>query len=1059
MSYAARKKITHSLLKQLQKQGYQAPDNIVGDGRNSLEEVILKRQFLRALRRTNPGFSPNTYMQILDTVENLATTDLLACNEAFHRMLTYGVPITLQKGQEQRGDLLWLIDFTTPWKNDFSVMSPFLVKNNTSYKRFDVVLFINGIPLVLVELETRNRNSLALQASYLQLQSYQEELKTLFAYNSLLVISNGVEAKIGTIGSDFSRFITWKSKSTEELQTTPANPLKSLVRGALEQTTLLDLIQNFIVFETKGENYTADHIGNNRTHKKIAAYYQYYAVNKATASCRRASGFLSEKPSLNQALQIHSSRQYGFIPQIKSPYCNQKAGIIWHTQGSGKSLSMIFLTAKLIQILNNPSIVILTDRNDLDEQLFACFVACRQILRQLPKQAQSRKHLQKLLQVASGGITLTTIHKFYPTQGNQLECLSKRRNIIVIADEAHRSHYGFHGRTIYTKDSQGNTTSNVSYGFAKYLRDALPCATFIGFTATPIESKDINTPAVFGDYIDIYDVSKSISDGTTVPIYYENRAAHIPLAAPTRELDQLSNNTANLTFKTFVGETERMRKIAKDILTHFYHRKEVMQGKGMIVCASRKIAVSLYQEIISLRPSWHSNDFRKGQIKVVITVGKNDSPEITKHRSNKLERKLLASRMRTPNDELALVIVCDMWLTGFDSPCLHTMYIDKPMQGHNLMQAITRVNRIFQDKPAGLIVDYLGISNDLQETLTFYTKQNKNNNFAFEQEQAVAHFLQEREIVHDLLQGFPWQDKDPQQILPAQEFILSLENGRTRFLQTMLALSKAYSLATPHPTVLAYREEIAFLETLKFRLVALSAPQGSPKRPSQNHVIQQLVRQTLAQENNLDIFATVATDKPYELLLSQDVLHKLSTMEHTNLALEVLHTILQQEIASYTTLYVYQGKSLAKALKTCINKYYEQTTTAKKTLGELLLLADKLNNFSKQAAKMQISTWEYALYVVILSPTSSDRVVSQDLAKKLAILLTEKIKENTKQNWLYKENVRAKLRVTIKRTLRKFDYPLHQKQSCLTSIIQQVERIAERLAIENESNRSKNPHV
>ena len=750
---------TIELLEQLGYQYIYAPD-IAHDGerpeRNSYEDVLLTERLRNAIRRINPKIPVDSQNEALKEILRINSPELLANNETFHRMLTEGINVSYQKEGNQRGDLVWLIDFKNPENNEFIVANQFTVIENGNNKRPDVILFVNGIPLVVIELKNPADENATVKSAFKQLQTYKATIPGLFAYNGFMVISDGLEAKAGTLSSGMSRFMAWRSADGKEEASNLVSQLETLINGMLNKETLLDLIRHFIVFEKSKKEDAKTEIVTITTVKKLAAYHQYYAVNRAVESTLRATGYqLQSGTSVSMALE--PPEDYGLAGVKTQPKGDRKGGVVWHTQGSGKSLSMVFYTGKIVLALDNPTVLVITDRNDLDDQLFDTFAASTQLLRQEPKQAENRDDLKEKLKVASGGVIFSTIQKFQPDNGNVYETLSERENIVVIADEAHRTQYGFQAKTIDDKDEQGNVVGKKTvYGFAKYMRDALPNATYVGFTGTPIESTDVNTPAVFGNYIDVYDIAQAVDDGATVRIYYESRLAKVNLSDEGKQLvedldDELDQEDLTNTQKAkakwtqleaLIGSENRIERIAKDIVNHFEQRQEVFDGKGMIVSMSRRIAADLYEAIIAIRPDWHSEEMDKGAIKVVMTSASSDGPKIAKHYTTKEQRKALSDRMKDPEDELKLVIVRDMWLTGFDVPCLHTMYIDKPMKGHNLMQAIARVNRVYLDKPGGLIVDYLGIASDLKNALSFYSDAGGKGDPTILQEQAVELMLE-----------------------------------------------------------------------------------------------------------------------------------------------------------------------------------------------------------------------------------------------------------------------------------------------------------------------------
>jgi type I restriction enzyme R subunit len=724
-------------IERLENEGYSyrygptiAPDGQTPQ-RASFADVLLPGRLGAAIARLNPTVPPAARLDALRQLQRLNAPDLIANNEAFHRLLTEGIPVTSQQDGHPRGDLVWLVDFAQPQNNDYLVVNQFTVVSagsTTVTKRPDVVLFINGLPLVVVELKNAADEKATVKTAFKQVQTYKATIPSLLTYNALLVISDGLEARAGSLSAGFSRFLVWKT-ADGLIEASPLIPqLETLIRGLLNPTTLLDLIRHFTVFEKSKKEDLQTGLVTVETVKKVAAYHQYYAVNKAVESTLRAANLpLSVSPTGREAklpsqgegpgegkIIKEDPAAYNLPSVAEQPRGDRKAGVVWHTQGSGKSLSMVFYAGKIVLTLNNPTVVVITDRNDLDDQLFDTFAAAKQLLRQEPVQAESREHLKSLLKVASGGVVFTTIQKFQPEEGNVYETLSERQNIVVIADEAHRTQYGFKAKTIDEKDEQGNVIGKKTvYGFAKYLRDALPNATYLGFTGTPIESSDINTPAVFGHYVDVYDIAQAVEDGATVRIFYESRLAKIELSQAGRQLindldEELAE--ADLTdsqkakakwtqLERIVGSDDRLKNVAQDIVTHFEQRQTVFNGKGMIVTMSRRIAADLYEEIINIRPHWHTPQLSQGKIKVVMTAASADGPKMAQHHTNKLQRRALAERMKDPRDELELVIVCDMWLTGFDVPSLHTMYLDKPMKGHNLMQAIARVNRVYGDKP------------------------------------------------------------------------------------------------------------------------------------------------------------------------------------------------------------------------------------------------------------------------------------------------------------------------------------------------------------------------
>ena len=913
MTKIAESHIEAFAIKQLQAQGYQyiyAP-NIAPDGempeRENYEQVILMERLRRAVRRINPLIPTDQQEEAIREIQRISSPELIANNETFHHYLTEGVPVSYHQDGGERGDLVWLVDFHNPLNNDFVVSNQFTVIENNHNKRPDVLLFVNGLPLVLVELKNATDENATVQSAFRQIETYKTQIPSLFTYNALLIISDGLDAKTGSLSAGLSRFLAWKSADGKAEASHLVGQLETLITGMLNKETLLDLIRHFIVFEKSRQEDTKTGIVTINTVKKVAAYHQYYAVNRAVESTLRASGYI--KNEFEKIVQ-ESPVSYGLPGVDNQPIGDRKGGVVWHTQGSGKSLSMVFYTGKLVLTMDNPTIVVITDRNDLDDQLFDTFAASKQLLRQTPIQAENRSHLKDLLKVGSGGIVFTTIQKFNPEEGNVYDLLSDRKNIIVIADEAHRTQYGFKAKTVDDKNEVGEVIGKKTvYGFAKYMRDALPNATYLGFTGTPIESTDVNTPKIFGNYVDIYDITQAVEDGATVRIYYESRLAKVKLSEEGRQLvedidsdleqEELTDTQKAIAkwtqLEALVGSENRIKKIANDIVNHFEERQSVFEGKAMIVSMSRRIAAELYDAIIAIKPEWHSDELNKGVIKVVMTTSSSDGPQISKHHTTKEQRRRLAERMKSPDDELKLVIVRDMWLTGFDAPSMHTLYIDKPMKGHNLMQAIARVNRVYKDKPGGLVVDYLGIASDLKKALSFYSDSGGKGDPAIAQEQAITLMLEKLEVISNMFHGFSYEDyfeadtsKKLNTILAAEEYILGLDDGKKRFINEVAALSKAFAIAIPHDQAMDAKDEVAFFQAVKARLVKFDSTGGGRSNEELETTIRQVIDKALVSEQVIDIFDAAGLKKPDISILSEEFLLELKGMEHKNIALEVL---------------------------------------------------------------------------------------------------------------------------------------------------------------------------
>ena len=919
---------------------------------------------------------------------------------------------------------------------------------------------------MLIELKNAADENATIRKAFDQIQTYKATIPGLFTYNEVCIISDGMDCRAGSVSAGFSRYMTWKSADGKTDASRFSPQLETLIKGMLNPTTLLDLVCNFIVFEKSKKKDPKTGITQVETVKKLAAYHQYYAANKAIESTIKASG------------------KGG----------NKKGGVVWQTQGAGKSLIMVFYAGKLItsEVMQNPTIVVITDRNDLDDQLFDIFAASKQLLRQEPVQAKDREHLKDLLKAASGGIVFTTIQKFLPEAGKAAyDRLSDRANIVVIADEAHRTQYGFDAKIIDEKDKETKEVigKRIAYGFAKYMRDALPNATYIGFTGTPIESADVNTPAVFGQYVDIYDISQSVADGATVKIYYESRLAKVNLDEEGRrlieEFDKELEDDEEITDKqramakwakleAIVGNRERIKNLARDIVTHFEQRQDVFDGKGMIVAMSRRIAVDHYNEIIKLRPEWHNDDLTKGVIKVIMTASSADGPVMQKQHTTKTQRKALSDRMKDPADPLKLVIVRDMWLTGFDAPCLHTLYVDKPMRGHNLMQAIARVNRVFKDKPGGLVVDYLGIATDLKKALAFYTDSGGKGDPAESQEKAVEMLIEKLEVVRQLFfeesktkgailaaepaayygnypgTGFNYKrfftasSKEKLSIiLQAEEHLLGLEDGKNRFINEVTLLSKAFALSIPHEEALAVKDEVAFFQAVKARLVKFVSGGTGRSDIDIETAIKQIFDQALSSDQVIDIFDAAGIKKPEISILSEEFLLEIKGMKHQNLALELLKKILNDEIRSRSKTNLVRSKALLEMLETAIKKYQNNLLSTAEIIQELIELAREIKASDQRGAKLGLSEDELAFYDALEINDSAVQVLGDEQLRLIAREIAEKVKANATIDWTIRESARAKLMVLVRRTLNKYGYPPDKQQKAIDTVLKQAELLAD----------------
>ena len=957
---------------------------------------------------------------------------------------------------------MWLIDFASPENNEFLAVNQYTVVEKNQNKRPDVVLFVNGIPLVVMELKNPADEQATIHRAYEQIQTYKVTIPNLFAYNAFCVVSDAYECRAGTISSDFGRFMAWKSAGGKVEESRFVPQLETLTKGMLNRHTLLDLVRNFIVFEKTKKLEKTTGLTQVETVKKLAAYHQYYAVNKAVESTK-------------QAASADGSR---------------KGGVVWHTQGSGKSLSMVFYAGRIVAALDNPTIVLITDRNDLDDQLFDTFAASKQLLRQEPVQAENREDLKALLKVASGGIVFTTIQKFFPEDlSEKYELLSDRKNIVVIADEAHRTQYGFQAKLKDAKDAETKEVvgKRIAYGFAKYLRDALPNATYIGFTGTPIEKEDRSTPAVFGNYVDVYDIAQAVEDGATVKIYYESRLAKVNLDEEGRrliaEFDKELEEDEQITDKELVkakwarleaiiGNVNRLKNLAKDIVTHFEQRQAVNEGKGMIVAMSRRIAVDLYNEIVTVRPDWHSDELNKGAIKVVMTASSADGPAMQKHHTTKKDRETLADRMKDPDDPMKLVIVRDMWLTGFDVPPLHTMYVDKPMRGHTLMQAIARVNRIFKDKPGGLVVDYLGIATDLKKALSFYSNAGGRGEPTETQEQAVAAMIEKLEVVrqmfceksaahkaiaaedisayygHEPRFNYPRffaasaQDK-LNIILEAEEHIVGLEDGKARFIREVTLLSQAFALSIPHPKAMEIKEEVAFFQAVRARLIKFEG--GGPGRTDYEleTVIKQVIDEALSSEKVIDIFDAAGIQKPDIAILSDEFLLEVQGMKHKNLAIELLKKILNDEIRIRSKYSLVRSRALLEMLENAIKKYQNNLLSTAEIIQELIELAKEIRRSDERGEELRLSKEELAFYDSLEVNDSAVKVLGDEKLRDIAREIAEKVKANATIDWTIKESARAKLMVVVRRTLNKYGYPPDKQKKAIDTVLKQAELMAE----------------
>jgi type I restriction enzyme, R subunit len=1007
--------------------------------RETYEQVILTPILKESLIKINPDVKEQLIEETIKKITNITSPDQTHNNETFHNYLTNGIELEYLENGNMRGQKINLVDYNNPKNNQYHCTNQYTIIENNINKRPDIILYINGLPLVVIELKNPTDEKATLNTAYNQLQTYKKYIPTLFNYNSLLVISDGTDAKYGALTSPWNWFMNWKTKDGIQEDPITEPQIITMSKGLLKPEILLEIIKDFTVFSKEEKIDDETGLQQIETSKKISAYHQYYAVKKAVKS----------------TLQAASQEGDG------------KGGVFWHTQGSGKSLSMVFYSGKVVQQLNNPTVVVITDRNDLDDQLFETFSASKQLLRQNPVQATSRENLKELLKTAGGGIVFTTIQKFYPEEDeNTYPTLSKRKNIVVITDEAHRSQYGFSAKTQYIKDEEGEEIgTRTRYGLAKYLRDGLPNATYLGFTGTPIEKEDKSTPAVFGNYIDIYDVSQAVEDGATIKIYYESRLAEMKFIEEYKdELDEevasiTENEEATLSEKAkakwarvegVVGNKNRIDDIAKDIVEHYSKRQEVFDGKAMIVAMSRRIAVEMYEAIIRLKPEWHSKEKNKGKIKIVMTSASSDPLNWQVHNTNKADRKMLAERFKDPENELKVVIVRDMWLTGFDVPCLSTMYIDKPMKGHTLMQAIARVNRVYKDKEGGLIVDYIGIASELKKALATYSESGGKGAPTLDINEAIAVMKEKYEIVKNLLWEFKYKryfkakNNDKLRILlEAQEYILGKEKGKEDFIKYTTELSKAFALVVPHEEAMKIKEEVGFFQAVKARLIKYE-PEGTGRSPEEiETAIKQLIDKAVVSEGVIDLYDAAGIKKPDISILSEEFLSEVKGMKYENIAFELLRKIINNEIKIRSKRNIIQGKKFSDMLQDAINRYRNNLLSTKDIIEELMNLARELRESDEELASSGLSIEEIAFYDALIDNKSAREVMDDDILREIARELVEKVKKNASIDWTIRESVRAKLRVLVKRTLRQYGYPPDKQKSATEKVLKQAELFTE----------------
>ncbi len=1003
--------------------------------RASYGDVLLLGRLKDALARINPQLPPDTLDDIVRKIVAAEMPSLIEENRRLHKLLVDGVAVQyMQADGTIKNDIAWIIDWTNQ-KNDWLAVNQFTIIEERNNRRPDILLFVNGLPLGLIELKNAGDENATIEGAFRQVQAYKQLIPSVFRTNAVLLISDGLKARVGSLTADFERFMPWRTVDGVNVASKGTPELHTLIHGVCDPRFFLEMIRRFTVFQSNGKD----------VFKIIAGYHQFHAVHHAV-DCT-----------------VNATAQDG----------DRKVGVIWHTQGSGKSLLMAFYAGAVIATpeMKNPTLLVLTDRNDLDDQLFGTFSLCRDLIRQTPMQANNREELRKLLAVASGGVIFTTIQKFLPADGeDSFPLLTERKNVIVIADEAHRSQYGF-------KAKLDKKTGDLAYGFAKHLRDALPHASFIGFTGTPIEKADVNTPAVFGDYIDVYDIQRAVEDGATVPIYYESRLAKLQL--DDEEAKALDDEVEDLTedeeasererkkskwsrVEAIVGSETRLQQVAADIVQHFEKRVEALDGKGMVVCMSRRICVALYNEIIKLRPAWHSADDAEGALKIVMTGNiANDPPEWLQHTGSKARRDLLAKRARDPKDPLKLVIVRDMWLTGFDAPCMHTMYVDKPMHGHGLMQAIARVNRVFRDKPGGLIVDYIGIAHNLKQALSIYSPGDRDE-VGIDEREAINEMMRRYEIVRDMFHGFNYQTGlhgTPAARLAtmaeALEWVLDQQQkdaekeqteeakkaARRKFPDSVVGLSRAFALAATSPEAGTIRDDVGFFQAIRAALIK-SEPGKGKSQSDIDVAVQQMVSRAVVSTEIVDILSAAGIKTPDISILSDEFLAEIQGMKKKNLALEALQKLINGEIKSRTNSNVVQSRKFSERLEAAVRRYHNNAITAAQLLEELIAIAKDIKADRERGEEQGLSEEEIAFYDALAENNSAVELLGDDKLRVIATELVISVRNNVSVDWMHRDSARAKLRIEVKKVLKKYGYPPDLQDAAVQLVLQQAEVLA-----------------
>ena len=1022
---------------------YRAGPDIAPDSdtpqRSDYRQVLLQGELREALERLNPQIPAAVRDDVAHQLAKPDHPSLIQSNRAFHEALVGGVPVEVEIDGERRGDRVVLVDFENPERNSFLVVNQFTVQGTKKPRRPDLVCFINGLPIAVIELKNLAAQQVGIKDAFHQLQTYKDEVADLFVFNAALVASDGLQARVGSLTASFERFLPWRTIKNENDRPLLEFELEKVVRGFFAPALLLDYLRYFVLFE----------MADGQVVKKIAAYHQFHAVRAAV----KAAVIAATPPAANVVQEQWAS----YAERVKPG--SRMGGIVWHTQGSGKSISMVCFAAKLMQQkeMHNPTLVVVTDRNDLDGQLFQTFVGARSLLREQPQQAGSRDELRTLLAGRpSGGIIFTTVQKFTLDAGEEVfPLLSDRTNIVVMADEAHRSQYGF--RAVLDKK-----TGKYKYGFAKHLRDGLKNATFVGFTGTPIEAGDHDTRAVFGGYVSIYDIQDAVDDGATVPIFYESRLAKLNLNQV--EMEKLNADVEDVfedeedaalieaektrwaALEKLVGAKERVDLVAADIVQHFEARNTAVVGKGMVVAMSREICARLYQAIVALRPDWQSDDPAQGGIKVVMTGSAADAALLQPHIYNNQTKKLLERRFKDAADPLKLVIVRDMWLTGFDVPCLHTMYIDKPMRDHNLMQAIARVNRVFRDKEGGLVVDYIGIAAELRKALRTYTESKGKGQPTLDAAEPLAKLQELMEVARHLLHGFDfsaYRTRATTLLLPAANFVLGLNDGKKRWADVVLAITKAFSLCGTLDDAALLREEIAFFQAIKAVIAKATTSDAKLSEEGRNAVLKQILDNAVVAEGVEDIFKLAGLDRPDIGILSDAFLEEVRQLPQRNFAVELLQKLLNDQVKSRMRTNVVLERKFSERLQAALNRYLSRAVESAQVIEELIAMAKEFREVALRGDKLGLNTAELAFYDALTDNESAVRELSDDILKKIAVEITEKLRNSTSVDWQKRESVRARLRNLVRITLRRYKYPPDKQEEAIRLVLEQAERLSD----------------